>query len=79
MARKSRVWTYIGDMKCPCCGKYNKVLSNGKGDKQVMKITCKTTGIIWLKSISLYCHWFIVDDVETEMNKIKEERSLCIR
>ncbi len=70
---KHRIWRYLGDLRCPCHRCYGKVYASGRGDNIVLRVQCKTTGKIWMKT--LYSHWV----EEPDFNKYADERHQELR
>lgn len=48
---KPKVWTYVGDMKCPLCGIFHKVMRNGRGNSMKLRMRCALRGIVFVKVI----------------------------
>ncbi len=69
---KHRIWRYLGDLRCPCHRCYGKLSVSGRGDNMVLRLTCKTTGKIWMKT--LYGHW--VEEEEFSKDNDDWHRSL---
>lgn len=63
-----RVWRYLGDLRCPCHNVYQKTYASGRGDNIILRMKCKATGKIWMKT--LYSHWV----GENEFNECDDAR-----
>lgn len=72
MARHT-VWKYLGDLRCPCHRCYGRIWAKGRGDRMVLRLQCKSTGKIWMKT--LYSRWYS----EEEFNKYNDERYAELR
>lgn len=48
---KPKVWTYVGDMRCPVCGIFHKVMRNGRGNSMKLRMVCEPRDIVFVKVI----------------------------
>lgn len=65
---KARVWEYKGDMRCPSCGMYSPVNTNGRGESLIMRLTCKHHGV-WYKD--MFTGWMTAEGYQERNERFR--------